>query len=94
MQFGSFLAICWFLQTPNWMVKRCRLVTEAQLEMLFTYLLISLITRKNIINIRMKLSVRLKNVMNSILLIKSNVVLPILMWKGESSMIQAIAKHQ
>ena len=50
-----------------------------------TYLLISLITKKNIISIRMKLSVRLKNVMNSMLLIKSNVVLPILMWNGESS---------
>lgn len=50
-----------------------------------TYLLMSLITRKKRMRMRMKLSVRLKNVMNSMLLIKSNVVVPIRMWKGESS---------
>lgn len=50
-----------------------------------TYLLMSLITRKKRIRMSMKLSVRLKNVMNSILLMKSNVVVPMRMWKGESS---------
>ena len=33
----------------------------------------------------MKLKVRLKNVMNSMLFRKSKVVLPMRMWKGESS---------
>lgn len=47
----------------------------------------SLITRKKRMRMRMKLSVRLKNVMNSMLLIKSNVVVPIRMWKGESSVL-------
>lgn len=50
-----------------------------------TYLLMSLITRKKRIRMSMKLSVRLKKVMNSILLMKSNVVVPMRMWKGESS---------
>lgn len=50
-----------------------------------TYLLISLIIIKNIMIIRIMLIIRLNEVINSMLLMKSKVVLPIRIKKGESS---------